>query len=773
MSSNGPTEYHPNAHREPVIEHFSVFGQVEADKMRPHVDDEAPWTPFRSRADFEFAEIAHQATLNQDQTDWLLMLVWRIVDGNTNFTLKSHANLSKAWDLAASQMTPFEKHIIPVQHKKETLEFEMHTRPLWDWVLDLLNEPLLAPYFSSLPSNGAPFAIILYTDKTHLSSSGAVKGYPVIARCANLPVDIRNRDGWLPIVPEDSGEDGKLTYTNLKRVIWHESFFKLLESIIIYVKTGFAHECHDHITRWLYPLILLLSADYEEQCVMTLIRGTNCNCPCPVCLVPSTKLYDHVTTYPLRTAEEAQAHVQLYFDDRVAGEEALKEHGLRPVKNVFWKVPNSDPHEIISQDSLHLWHMGLFGRHKFDDLKKRVGNLGHEALKKVNDQFDAFPQWRNLNHFSRVTNVTFSDRNKFQDISKQILYASHNASYALLRCIASYLKLDMYISLDVHTADTIAAGEAELLVYQKLLEEYLVLQGDERMKNWNFPKVHGGKHIFCDVLEKGASRNFSTHPNEKQHGPIKRAYLRQTNRKDVANQLLKLNHISLVSEFIRSRIIHLDEERLRRIASESKLEDDEDETKDDQVFAGHIHLGSPQSLTSFALVEEAYRSNRAFAHFRKKVTVFLNNFLPSNNIPLPNGSTWLRPAAEDTLQEYCYLKVNYESFVDWKTATDYLRCNPSFYGCEKRDCALIRTHDKDGNDQNIFVRLLFMFKYVVDWDLCFTHLRARPAALSEFISIHSIIRGALLVPDYDSDTDFFVVDYMDTDMFLRSRRKFF
>jgi len=58
------------------------------------------------------------------------------------------------------------------------------------------------------------------------------------------------------------------------------------------------------------------------------------------------------------------------------------------------------------------------------------------------------------------------------------LYASHNVlthnedkpGYALLCCIASYLELDMYISLDVHTADTIAAGEAELLVYQELLE---------------------------------------------------------------------------------------------------------------------------------------------------------------------------------------------------------------------------------------------------------------------------------------------------------------
>lgn len=100
------TEFHPNAHCEPVIECFSAFGCVETDNMRPHIDDEAPWTPFKSRADFEFAEIVHQATLDKDQTDRLLKLLWRIVDGNTNFTLKSHADLWKAWDLAASQMTP-------------------------------------------------------------------------------------------------------------------------------------------------------------------------------------------------------------------------------------------------------------------------------------------------------------------------------------------------------------------------------------------------------------------------------------------------------------------------------------------------------------------------------------------------------------------------------------------------------------------------------------------------------------------------------------------
>jgi hypothetical protein len=66
-------------------------------------------------------------------------------------------------------------------------------------------------------------------------------------------------------VPEDAGEEGKLGYTTLKRVVWHESFLKLLEHAAQYSKTGYLRKCHNDILRWLFPVILILSADYEEQ----------------------------------------------------------------------------------------------------------------------------------------------------------------------------------------------------------------------------------------------------------------------------------------------------------------------------------------------------------------------------------------------------------------------------------------------------------------------------------------------------------------------------
>ncbi|KIK97231.1 hypothetical protein PAXRUDRAFT_136714, partial [Paxillus rubicundulus Ve08.2h10] len=149
------------------------------------------------------------------------------------------------------------------------------------------------------------FSFILYADKLHLLSSRKAKAYPVLTECGNLLVEMRNRAGiggghivgWLPIVAEDAEEDGKLLSMNLKCVVWHEAFLKLLDSIILLSKTGFAHKCFDSTIHWLYPIILILSADYEEQCVMVLIRGVGSHCPCLICFIASIELYDHSTMH--------------------------------------------------------------------------------------------------------------------------------------------------------------------------------------------------------------------------------------------------------------------------------------------------------------------------------------------------------------------------------------------------------------------------------------------------------------------------------------------
>lgn len=138
--------------------------------------------------------------------------------------------------------------------------------------------------------------------------------------------------------------------------------------------------------------------------------------------------------------------------------------------------------------------------------------------------------------------------------------------------------------------------------------------------------------------------------------------------------------------------------------------------------------------------------------------------------------------------EHRFLKTYYESLVDWKAHTDYLRCSPSFFSRKRYDCVIVHSAYRD-----FFARLLYLFTFsyedVVlpvalilpfseitvlrnwekarDKDLNLHRLRARPRKDSEFISIRSITRAAFIVPEHSKDSDFLVVDVVDTDMFLR------
>lgn len=124
-------------------------------------------------------------------------------------------------------------------------------------------------------------------------------------------------------------EHGKKAYVDFKHVIWHKGFYEILCSTAELHKTGFTIHCDDGVERTLYPQILILSADYEEQyvfphlqyqiyntklntlmcrCTMALVRGWGSKFgPCPVCLIPEEHLMDLHTDFPLRTTQTMQA----------------------------------------------------------------------------------------------------------------------------------------------------------------------------------------------------------------------------------------------------------------------------------------------------------------------------------------------------------------------------------------------------------------------------------------------------------------------------------
>lgn len=75
---------------------------------------------------------------------------------------------------------------------------------------------------------------------------------------------------------------------------------------------------------------------------------------------------------------------------------------------------------------------------------------------------------------------------------------------------------------------------------------YNVLTEDTELeKNWQFLKMHLHVHLLNDIRNKGCLAGQSTHDFEKRHGNLRKIYLRQTNFKDIADQICILPNVWL------------------------------------------------------------------------------------------------------------------------------------------------------------------------------------------------------------------------------------
>ncbi|KAI6043238.1 hypothetical protein EDC04DRAFT_2600286 [Pisolithus marmoratus] len=515
--------------------------------------------------------------------------------------------LCKACDATAAQLTPVK------------------------WALNLLENELLAPHFvwdaqhlykysaegfehfynelwtvdcwwdiqSSLPDvdNAVPFSLIINANKIKLSSFGTAKGYPVVVQ---FPRILKRRVAW---ATQTSSDKSGMT------------------PLSSYLKT-FPNICK--------LVVLMLSADYKEQCMMLLIQGHMCKCPC--------------LTYPLHLMDQVQDALSTYNYSHMAGKEWLKAIGLWPVE-----IRNSDPHATLSFDHLHLSHDGVGGRHATQDVKKILNALGCEAEVEVEDY---------LSHFKNVINTTFPDGKKKCDLVKEIFYACLNVftksqtpeGYSLLHILASYLELDNLIGLNVHMESTIEMIKAELLRFNMAL------------------------------------KNYSTCLNESMHGPLKEAYKCQSNGKAVASQFLHVDEHILVAKLLRMHIDH--HMNWSQLQAQGLDGDFDPEEPDNGPFEGHIYLGSPCEPTTVQNIEaDCSRMDRAFVEFCKKLLTFCNKSLVSYGYQVQK---WIVIPPSLEIQEYKYLKVNYKSVVDWKLTTDHLQCNPMFYGAPWYDCATVQ-----------------------------------------------------------------------------------
>ena len=122
--------------------------------------------------------------------------------------------------------------------------------------------------------------------------------------------------------------------------------------------------------------------------------------------------------------------------------------------------------------------------------------------------------------------------------------------------------------------------------------------------------------------------------------------------------------------------------------------------------------------------------------------------------------------------------------VNWQDNIDFLRCNDSFFGQPRFDHIIVTTENG-----SFFAQLLCLFQFQAgtrshslalvktysrppgsvrrkDRELGLYRIRMRLSPYT-IIGIESIVHGALLVEDANVQGDYFAVDTVDSDMFLR------
>ncbi|EFI26693.1 hypothetical protein CC1G_15464 [Coprinopsis cinerea okayama7 len=797
-----------------------------------------PHFPFQTDVDYRFAKLVFRSAMKDDDVKELLSLINQCVDGKDSLTFNGCQAIHDAWKDATSLITPFECTKIDVPHGDVPHEYDVWVRSVWEWLLEMVGSQKLAREFvwesvkmfkkkddgdwerfvtepwtgddwaeieSNLPDDGVPLCLTIYADKTQLSSFGGKKGYPVYAKIANLPAHVRNGKGigggccvgWLPVIPEASTSSKKSTeWAEYKRVVWHESFRAILESIKAHSKEGVYYKCGDGIVRRLFPCILILSADYEEQAVMAGLRGSKTK-RCPVCLVNEADLATFFDNWEYRDSQTARKLIKVLEKPEVPDElkdtarKNLVDLNIRPIKNVFSEIANSDPHRALSFDRLHNYPGGLAKTHLLELLYKsfKTGPYATPEVKeKVNSRANAMPRWPGLSHFSNITHKTaFQDSNKWEDIARifpfilydDVIAKDDIATRQLLRCLRVFLNLNAYSSFETHTESTVAKLEEELSVFCDEIEK---LGDGFEEKSWLFPKMHLQMHLPRDLFNKGVTRNYTTKIFEVMHRAFKFYYQFMSNFKDVESQILSADDTSRAIDFIDS-IIEVHQEALK------EAEHLQDEEPQQRYSFGNVTLKAPQGprkaqpLRSFQFDSEEELGEHASTLDGIDIKQALKEFCSGNDIAIAvDGSTLIR--------SFRSMEAFYTSKESWDIERDLLRCSPSFHNRPRYDCVIIQT-----TTGPIFARLLSLFTlqqpgspdteaipfalalpYATtipapirkkDTSAGFYRVRKAPRPRAEFFFARSIVRGAVLVAVNERNIDFLVFDVTDSDMFLR------
>ncbi|KAJ7870473.1 hypothetical protein B0H14DRAFT_2345697 [Mycena olivaceomarginata] len=804
-------KHHPHANKPneiiPIDGSSSAPSFSEPDaRSDPTNKDDRPWAPFKSYADYKFASrCVRRRTPNSEIDEDLRDLHRHAFSSDCFVSFGSHRDMEKSLAAARASNIPFRRQTLVIDFDGDEFggryEVEIEFRDPWQimkqWASDetlatvstwfssekyrckdgkidfsnrLYDEPCTGRLWGaaddSLPlHNRYPSSFLglhVWLDKGLVSTK--VKMHPILFRGCWIHSATRNGSGnggstlagfvKMPeslrqIDPNTLSSTRRSEYDRLKRIVYRGVCHLVMASLERRSHNGEALCFGDGITRVAYPGVLIESMDFEEMAAWLSLRNSVSLHPCPQCLVHKDDLPRLTATYPDRTSESmsrALARAPVTKTDR---NKHLQRYGLHDFVHFLWKFNNSDPYRATGYDCLHFFDGGIWGRHMWPLIKAHLQHAG--LASKFNENMAKFPRWRNLKHLSSPTTIDYSEGQTFLDILKcalPCLVQILPANSCLVRLVRVMIKVRALLALNV-TLDS----RSEHL--RKFIADYEKICADvskKHDKSLNFLKQHFLSHAVRCFKDKGTSRNQNTRVGEGFQQEIAAQYLK-TNGKDAEHQ---------------ARCLFRPFKNLNEW-QKSQEADESDPVLPAQAPTAHWRLGSPDSRTTSIRLETLHRGKPLYRNFNMRLREYLA--LSHPNYPI----------------EPCkVLYVDFQSKVDWNSERDILRCNPKFHQRPRYDSII---YEADGNDLamgqlELVFRCHLPHQNLLDLalirpycDSSWTAKTRTDCPIREwgagplFITLDQVTRGALLCPIFGaSRTVFYVMDCIDSDMFLRVNR---
>jgi hypothetical protein len=114
---------------------------------------------------------------------------------------------------------------------------------------------------------------MMYSDKSNAARFAELSIWPVLARIANLPSHISNKNsgyagntllGFLPYIKCPAGEEKNSRWPNHHGAVFHQAWYHIFRPFKFASKDGYSMQCGDNINRTLVIRFPISNNDLEE-----------------------------------------------------------------------------------------------------------------------------------------------------------------------------------------------------------------------------------------------------------------------------------------------------------------------------------------------------------------------------------------------------------------------------------------------------------------------------------------------------------------------------